>query len=809
MSGLVAPRFFGEEVLEACLGTHRISAGSGDPPETIAVLQQALADLGFTVDVDGVFGAQTAAAVTAYKTGKGLVPNDPVVGSGTMRALDDDFTHELIDRKAAELAGTRFDLGFRMALRVELSDSVAICVFQNGVCVEIGHTAAYAVPARALATWTASGGIDGTFGAPTADPFDLDAERSVQEFAVAALVFGGTADFVIPRPMWEASLAGGSLIGNPVGPPTALSEDGSTFVPHDSGVVLSVPGASPQALPQPVFELWAAQENAGASLGPPVAFAFPGDAGLVFPFRFGSITLDTLGIASLTGLVTESLQRYFQPEDDAVFLSRPIAGTVATPLIGGDAMFKSLRADIASANGPADFVYILSWHCNIDLELVPGDASSTLRALLGKRAASSVQVRAMLWAGDPVPHPSGVAMGVLGVAIPWELAKQYARMKTSRVVNQPAVNFIESLAAGGADAAAVLDDRHLFMGSHHQKVVVIRAGGKLVAYVGGIEANVDRLQAVAGELGSPLFDASVRLEDAGAWLVLRSFILRWDMHPARHGAALRGASLPMPAHNGPLAVQVTHTYGRGFPFAVPVQTAAMAIANGIKSARQFFYMEDQYYVGSPMMATAIRDALSSNPNLVGIINIAAEFSVADLPDVAFRRRAFLAPLVNAFPGRLLVFERLGNGSPIGPTAYVHTKLLIVDDEAAFIGSVNSSRRSWFHDSEIDVTIVDSTGAGGAAPGARGWVRGFRADLWARHFNLASALLGDFGLCLAIWRAVISGQLVLLGGNLVDISGTVSVRPYDVNAPVTRFSIGGVPLSSTLLNSAWDTLEDPA
>ena len=139
---------------------------------------------------------------------------------------------------------------------------------------------------------------------------------------------------------------------------------------------------------------------------------------------------------------------------------------------------------------------------------------------------------------------------------------------------------------------------------------------------------------------------------------------------------------------------------------------------------------------------------------------------------------------------------------------MHTKLLIVDDEAAFIGSVNSSRRSWSHDSEIDVTIVDTTGSGQPPLGSRGWVRAFRADLWSQHFNIPSSMLGDFQTGLSIWRAVISGQLVLLGGNLVDISNTVSVRTYAVNATVQRFSIAGVPLPSFVLDAAWNALEDP-
>jgi phosphatidylserine/phosphatidylglycerophosphate/cardiolipin synthase-like enzyme len=383
-------------------------------------------------------------------------------------------------------------------------------------------------------------------------------------------------------------------------------------------------------------------------------------------------------------------------------------------------------------------------------------------------------------------------------------------MKTSRPFNEPAVNFINGLVASGNDAAAILDSRHLPMGSHHQKAIIVGVGGKLIAYVGGIEPNLDRVRNLSpDEPGSPLFDISVRLQDAGAFLVLETFIARWNLHPNKLGAPLRGESVALPPPiGGPVAIQVTHTYGRGFPFVSAVQTASTALANGIKNARQFFYMEDQYFVGSPKMASAIRDALSLNRNLVGIIVIAAENSVADLPDVAFRRRDFLNPLATSFPGQFLVFERLGGGSTIGPTAYVHSKLLIVDDEAAFIGSVNSNRRSWFHDSEIDATIVDTNGPGGIAPGTRGVVRDFRCNLWSQHFTLDSALLGDFAFCLGIWQAIISGQLVIIGGNLADISGIVSVRPYNVGATVPRFAIAGVPVASNVLEMVWNTLEDP-
>jgi len=209
-------------------------------------------------------------------------------------------------------------------------------------------------------------------------------------------------------------------------------------------------------------------------------------------------------------------------------------------------------------------------------------------------------------------------------------------------------------------------------------------------------------------------------------------------------------------------------------------------------------MEDQYFVGSPKMGRAITDALSSNPALFAVVVIAAEDGVIDTPDIAFRRRAFLQPIAASFPTQFLVFERLGSGSTTGPTAYVHSKLLIVDDEAAFIGSVNSSRRSWFHDSEIDATIVDSGGAGGTTPGTRGWIRDLRCQLWSRHLNTPAGSLGDPTSDVNLWRAVILGTT--LGA---------SVRPYDVNAGVQRYSIKGLQVPDPLLQKAWDSLEDPS
>jgi hypothetical protein len=90
---LRSARLTGDPFLESCLnGTDRIF--SGRDGLTVMRLQSALLDVGLSVGpagTDGIFGSDTGAAVTTFKTGHGLVPNDPVVGSGTTQALDDDL----------------------------------------------------------------------------------------------------------------------------------------------------------------------------------------------------------------------------------------------------------------------------------------------------------------------------------------------------------------------------------------------------------------------------------------------------------------------------------------------------------------------------------------------------------------------------------------------------------------------------------------------------------------------------------------------------------------------------------------------
>jgi phosphatidylserine/phosphatidylglycerophosphate/cardiolipin synthase-like enzyme len=63
--------------------------------------------------------------------------------------------------------------------------------------------------------------------------------------------------------------------------------------------------------------------------------------------------------------------------------------------------------------------------------------------------------------------------------------------------------------------------------------------------------------------------------------------------------------------------------------------------------------------------------------------------------------------------------------------YCHSKTWIVDDVIARVGSANCNRRSYTHDSELDVIVLD----GAVDNGARAFARGLRVDLWQELLRL--------------------------------------------------------------------------
>jgi phosphatidylserine/phosphatidylglycerophosphate/cardiolipin synthase-like enzyme len=78
----------------------------------------------------------------------------------------------------------------------------------------------------------------------------------------------------------------------------------------------------------------------------------------------------------------------------------------------------------------------------------------------------------------------------------------------------------------------------------------------------------------------------------------------------------------------------------------------------------------------------------------------------------------------------------------GTPVYIHAKVVIVDDVWAMIGSDNLNRRSWTHDSELSIAVLDDErdardplDPAGFGDGARRFARDLRIRLMREHLQL--------------------------------------------------------------------------
>ena len=384
-----------------------------------------------------------------------------------------------------------------------------------------------------------------------------------------------------------------------------------------------------------------------------------------------------------------------------------------TAFIDGDSYFADLVGAIRALSGPDGFVELAGWDVAPDFELVPGDPTSTVRALLTAASARGVAVRALLNLHQSHPFATGTVTGY---------------------DNTAAVALVNGLPTG----AAVHDDRYLYAGTHHQKIVVVGSADSLVAYSGGMDLNPNRLSTGPGRTRH---DVQLRVEGPAAHDHVDIVARRWSDHPATATLPPLPAP-PEPRPAGRLQAQVVTTFGDGtaragigpgsgavtpgYTFAPSGdRSVSQLVHHAISTARRFIYLEDQYLVN-----TAVSDALVAALGRIERLVIL----VADTPSINKdlvqgwrRRRAFLDPLIRAAPEKVSVCE--------GRRYFVHSKAWIFDDEFAIVGSANCNRRGYTHDSEQAVGLYDG-------PAQDSWVRDLRTRLWAKHLHLPPAQLRD-------------------------------------------------------------------
>jgi cardiolipin synthase A/B len=288
----------------------------------------------------------------------------------------------------------------------------------------------------------------------------------------------------------------------------------------------------------------------------------------------------------------------------------------------------------------------------------------------------------------------------------------------------------------------------------HQKTWLIDAGEETqVAFVGGINLNPHSV-VMPGHKGQEGQNHDVYLELSGSSVadVHHNFVQRWNEASERYandGWWGEGSktNLPfptrLPAERGTAAIQIQRTIHAGLyqDGRAAVNGHVFDITSGersnfdqyilaIKSARRTIYMENQY-VEVLEIVEALHDALERGVEVVLLMPATPDISPT----------AYDSPERSAFYKARSVLGNYDNFTLAGiaglgvdgcrKSVYVHSKLMLVDDEWATIGSANLHRFSLFGNAEMNAAIYSPDS-----------VRAFRVALFEEHLALDTSTLDD-------------------------------------------------------------------
>ena len=290
-----------------------------------------------------------------------------------------------------------------------------------------------------------------------------------------------------------------------------------------------------------------------------------------------------------------------------------------------------------------------------------------------------------------------------------------------------------------------LDSAHPLGCSHHQKIVII---DDKFAACGGIDMTSgrwdtrDHLEADArrklpgGKLYAPWHDATMLLEGDVARALGDLGRARW----VQAGGAPMAACAPQDESAWPerlnaefrnVEVGVARTRSQ-YGAETEVREIEALFVEQIGRARNFIYAENQYFA-SRVVAEALAERMAEPdpPEVFIVTPLSSDGWLQQKAMDTARIQLVSAVKESDHAGRFSIWNpHNASDTPI----YVHSKLLIVDDEVLRIGSANFNNRSLGLDSECDVFIDAVRETGPKDDGARQAVE--RAITRLRHSLLA-------------------------------------------------------------------------
>jgi phospholipase D1/2 len=310
-----------------------------------------------------------------------------------------------------------------------------------------------------------------------------------------------------------------------------------------------------------------------------------------------------------------------------------------------------------------------------------------------------------------------------------------------------------------------LDGAHPFGASHHQKIMVV---DDALAFCGGIDMTASRWDTREHEDGDkrrrrpttgrsycPWHDSTMAVDGDAARALGEIARDRWKAANGPPIAPPECDNDPWPEALQPafrdveIAVARTKAAYGGAP---AVREIESLFVDMIARARRFVYAENQFFA-SRVIAEAIAKRLDEpdGPEFVVINPKSVEGWVEE--EVMSPARARLMEMLEKVDRhrRFRIYTPVTKG---GDDIYVHSKVMVVDDQWLRVGSANMNNRSMGLDSECDLLL---DGRRDANEGAGERIAAIRADLMAEHLDVAAgeveAKLAETGSLIATIEAL--------------------------------------------------------
>lgn len=289
------------------------------------------------------------------------------------------------------------------------------------------------------------------------------------------------------------------------------------------------------------------------------------------------------------------------------------------------------------------------------------------------------------------------------------------------------------------------DDLHPVAASHHQKVVVV---DDALAFSGGLDLTSHRWDTSAhpcehphrlaanGEPYTPFHDVQALVDGPAAAALGELARARWrrigveDVAPHDPRTDLPWlASVEADVVDVDVAIARTEPRFRG---AAAVRECETLFYDQIAAARRTIYLENQYFTNAKLgEALAKRLREPDGPEIVFVGPRECSGWLEQKTMGALRHAVLVNLLDSDLHGRLRLLHPIASKERDVCT-FVHSKILVVDDEHLRIGSANLSNRSMGMDTECDLVAV----AGGSAR-TRASIRRVRDRLVGEHLGASA------------------------------------------------------------------------